>query len=117
MSGREIIVIDSPALRLALRCAVDESPHHIELSPVDLVGIRWVDIVICFMCSYKIGHVDLPGNLVRKPHERRCVKPTMREYRRLSCFGALVCTPDVIEFAGEEHPTIEGFWPGPGTLL
>jgi hypothetical protein len=57
----EIIISGCPALRLTLTSAVDESTHHVELSPVDFGGIRGIDIWVLFMRSNEVGHVHLPN--------------------------------------------------------
>lgn len=47
------------ALALTQSCAIDEPTHHVEFTPMYLIGVFFIEIWVPFMCANEIGHMDL----------------------------------------------------------
>jgi len=45
-------------------CALDESPKHVEFSPMNFVGLGGAEIWVSFMSTDEIRHMYLPVRLI-----------------------------------------------------
>ena len=43
-----------------MRCALDESPKHVEFSPVNFVGLSGADVWVSFMSTDEIRYMYFP---------------------------------------------------------
>lgn len=46
---------------LALDDSVDETGHHVKLSPMDLAGVVIMIVGVSLVCANKVGKVDFPN--------------------------------------------------------